>query len=253
MECIFKFNGAGRKGCAFIGWGGRVVDWPEKAAPKVEFGKWIPSTDNRWNGGKISFVCQPLDLVMVGANSKQMRSKDKTTQFGFAGYSMDGKTLRFIRLIDGMDARKIFSDGGLKPAKTPEQIADHLLVSVRQDNATTATLNEALGNAQEVTEVEYGVRPQEFAETIAAWPFFEPLNEAVTAAKELLKVKQADISAAVSAEVLKAIDALNEKNVEVTNLTIASYLTNEPVEAYKCKEKVRKLKKLLGEEFCKLS
>lgn len=79
MECTHYFNGAETKRRAFRGWAGRVAGWPEKGPPKLVFGTWHLDHANLWNGGTVIFECQPFDLVMFGANSAAMNSRDKTS------------------------------------------------------------------------------------------------------------------------------------------------------------------------------
>lgn len=106
------FTGPSRKGAVFHGWAGPIVEWPHKAAPKVEFGNW--KQDPSTGAGTVTFECQPFQLCLYGANSKKMAPRDKFTHFAFAGLGVNGE-LRLQKLPDGTDARDIFEAGGWTP------------------------------------------------------------------------------------------------------------------------------------------
>ena len=134
MQVTHCFVGPAKKGAAFHGWAGPIVEWTEKTAPKVAFGEWTP---NPVGGGCVAFECLPFQLCMFGANSKKMGARDKFTYFAFAGLGADGQ-LRLQKLPEGTDAREIFAAGGWTPPSAHDlanQIAalDNLDFSERLD------------------------------------------------------------------------------------------------------------------------
>ncbi len=127
-----EFFGAGRKHGAFHGWCGEVIEWPVKSAPKIRFGEWRKDVNTDRGAGIATCTVRPYALIMFGANSSEMRSKDKTTHFGFAGLNEDG-TLRVVVLPKNMDARALFGVGGW-----PTQNIDTFVAQASQLGAMTS-------------------------------------------------------------------------------------------------------------------
>jgi hypothetical protein len=92
----------------FKGWAGVISAWPNKAAPKVDFGAWDPIKHT------VTFECEPFQLCMHGANSKEMLARDKFTYFSFAGLGTDG-ILVLQNLPKDTDAQEVFVAGGWTP------------------------------------------------------------------------------------------------------------------------------------------
>ncbi len=252
MDCTHYFNGAGKKGHSFRGWAGRVAEWPEKTAPVVEFGTWNPEKANPYNGGTVIFNCQPFDLVMYGAKSATMDSRDKTTKFGFAGLGADG-ALRIINLPNDSDARKIFAAGGWQPP-SPEEIAGCLLSSMQDEAITLSRLHEEINVVRTKTIDGFGIYHQQLEATLATWPILAPIHNVLAAAAELLTAKKIEAATArlqrTQVEVRGAVIALREAGGEPTNAAIAAFLLTEPNQsAHHVKEKMRSLKKILGDVF----
>jgi hypothetical protein len=252
MDCTHYFTGSGKKGRPFRGWGGRVAEWTEKTAPKVEFGTWNPDKADPYNGGTVVFDCRPFDLVMFGANSKTMNSRDKTTQFGFAGLGPDG-ALRISDLPGDVDARKIFAAGGWLPPSS-EEVAGCLLFGMQDRAITPSRLHEEINAVRKKTIEGFGIRSQQLDVTLPIWQILSPIHNVLAAASELLAAKRSEAAAArlqrAQVEVMAAVIALREAGEEPTNASVAGFLLGEPNHsAYHVKEKVRSLKKMLGDEF----
>lgn len=254
MDCTHYFNGAQKAGSPFRGWAGRVTEWPEKTAPMVDFGKWNPDKKNPYNGGTVVFDCQPFDLVMYGANLATMNSRDKTTRFGFAGLGLDG-ALRIADLPRDSDARKIFAAGGWLPP-SPEEIAERLLSCMQDEAITSSRLNEEIEAARARTIEGFGMLSKQFDET-QLWPILFPILNALKASSELLAAKRSEAAAVrlkqAQVDVVGAVVALRVAGEEPTNAAVAAFLLSEPnLSAHRVKEKVRKLKKILGDDFFKV-
>jgi hypothetical protein len=251
-ECVQSFRGARSKGAPFRGWAGSVIEWPSNDAPRIAFGTWIPEVESRYNGGVVRFQCRPLALVMFGANSKEMRVKDKTTHFGFAGLAPGGR-LCVAQLPVGIDARQIFSAGGWSPPNVNELTAG--LVSLTQNGETTSSeLSNLIASTEKALLDGFGIYRGGLIETLDSWPILAPIHAALDAATLALRIlrdksKMERYRQAV-AEVNVAIAALQAVGSDITLNAIAAVLVNETdPAAHVVKDKVRKLKRTLGNDL----
>jgi len=254
-ECQHIFAGASSKGAPFKGWGGSVIEWPIKKPPKVEFGMWESDKGNRYNGGRVIFQCQPFALVMYGANSMDMRTKDKTTHFGFAGLAPHGR-LRIARLPEGCDAHKIFTDGGWIPPSL-DDLSVRLVSLMQMSNVTFSQLTEQISTTKNAICDGYGIHQFEFSETVDSWTILEPIHSVLNIAEAQLKLLRVQSKEnryqQTLAMVNGAIAALQVDGKEITMSSIAALLVNEAnEEASIVKEKIRGLKRSLGDDFQKI-
>ncbi|MBC7489602.1 MAG: hypothetical protein H7240_06090 [Glaciimonas sp.] len=251
-ECLHVFAGASRKGASFKGWGGPVIEWPSKKAPEVEFGTWKCDAGNPYNGGVVRFQCQPFTLLMYGANSKDMRSKDKTTHFGFAGLAPQGR-LGIARLPEGCDAREIFINGGWTPPCLNE-LTSSMLSLMQMSNLTFSQLAEQITCTKKEICDGYGISQSLFGETLDSWPMLEAIQSALNVADTKLKLLRDQSKADRYQQTLEAvrlsIATLQANGKEITPSAIAVFLLNEPNEtAHVVKEKIRGLKRILGNDY----
>ncbi len=254
--CIHHFDGASRKGAPFFGWAGPVESWPEKKAPVIGFGKWVQNPISPYGGGDVTFTCPPLAIVMWGANSKQMRTKDKTTHFGFAGLAPFGN-LHIVPLPQGTDARALFTQGGWQ----------HPDIDAIIEQLTSATNNNVLtlGDYREViasTKLEicsgFGITSTDFESTLSSWPMLAPIfsgwNSLIAKVDGLRSKANIRRRRQAYVDVGRAVRKLEVDGIEVTQMNIAALLLNHSeVTNHKIKEKVRKLKQLLGTNFEKVA
>lgn len=250
--CMQKFQGSALKHMPFRGWAGTVIGWPSNQPPTLEFGKWIQNPSDLYGGGIVTFVCKPFSLVMWGANSKDMRSKDKTTNFGFAGLAPEGK-LCISPLPKGVNARTIFEQGGWNPPSV-EKLLEKLESAFRDKAESTAHAREILSQVSAEICAGFGIQTSNFEATLASWPMLEPLQRDIENLSVKIEVIQAEnmhkrIQIA-NAEVSQAISILKARGDEVTQISIANFmLQGTAAGAHAIKEKARKLRKLLGENF----
>lgn len=255
MECIHIFDGAKVKGQPFHGWAGRVTEWLENSAPKVDFGKWTQDKSNRYGGGEVVFTCEPFDLVMFGANSKTMRSFDKSTQFGFAGLSVNS-TIKIALLPSGIDARNIFAEGGWK-TPDPQAVGDSLYKILDSKNLTLSELDEHVASIRLQVINGFGVNRFELDDVLTCWAILSPIQSALKLANdkktELREQRAAMNLQHAKAKVVNTVAALRELGVEPTYLSITDYWLKGHQSNFEAKENVRKLKKILGEHLTDLS
>lgn len=250
--CTHHFGGASRKGAPFRGWAGPIDSWPEKKAPVVAFGKWVQKPRDLNGGGVVTFACLPLAVVMWGANSKEMRSKDKTTHFGFAGLAPDGN-LRIELLPHGLDARGLFAQGGWQHPNI-DTIIERLASANDSSSLTSGDCHTVLETTKMEISKGFGIKSRDFELTLSSWPMLVPVLNALntlTTKKDALDAKSAvRRRRQASVGVRRAILKLEADGCEVNQMSIAALLLQKPnLTNHDIKEKVRKLKRILGANF----
>lgn len=245
MQVIQRFNAPEHR--PFHGWAGVITGWPEKASPKVDFGTWNPI------GRTVTFDCQPFQLCMFGANSKDMHSRDKFTYFAFAGLGTDG-TLVLQHLPKGTDAREVFTAGGWMPPSI-DHLANQVNLVDSMETEYWALIDECC-NGFGMPLVRHD--EQRFFSVLGSWPMLEPLHTAFLALRERKDHMVADGRAA-SAQTRKArleevLAEMRSANLVISSLTAASRMLGIELPAdatipHKVKEAARKLKKEFGGYF----
>jgi hypothetical protein len=250
-DCVHYFSGASRKRAPFRGWAGAIDAWPRGKPPVVGFGKWTIEPGNEYGGGDVRFTCRPFALVMWGANSEQMRVKDKTTHFGFAGLARNGQ-LRVAGLPSGVNARAIFDQGGWQPPSMETLLKKFVASSVEADSpATLNALRNLIDQVRNETCSGYGIPRTHFDNVLSTWPQLHELTEAMKKVEAQLvecreEAKKNRLQQAIN-DVKCAVENLVRDGVEVTQLTVAAQLVPSGKSGHEIKEKARQLRKILGE------
>ncbi len=265
MQLIHCFTGSTKKGAAFHGWAGPIIEWPEKSAPKVVFGEWNKGTAE---GGFVAFECLPFQLCMYGANSPKMAVRDKFTHFAFAGLGADGR-LRLQKIPKGMDAREIFVAGGWTPPAAHDlasQISALGNVDFEQRLDALITIieicNDGFGVGHRVSRHCSG--PSEkisaveaFAACLVNWTQLSEVEQAIKlfiqSYRRDWQSRRANASTARRAALEQAVSELRSASLDVTPIRAAAWMMGvkevaEPIK-HEIKERARKLKKEFAEVF----
>ena len=243
----------------FHGWAGVIIDWPKESPPKINFGTWMREQCS------VTFECVPFQLCMFGANCKEMHSRDKFTQFAFAGLGTDG-ALVLQPLPEGKDARDVFEVGSW----TPPDVND----MVNRVNSASISKLESMSPAIDLENEFYtlmlecangfgmclGTRPNElkFLNVLSSWPVLAPLHKAFLAlrAKHAQLVKE-NQTASLEARKFRLNEVLAEMrldNLEITSVAAASRilcfeLTADSPIPHKVKDAARRLRRDFGNYF----
>ena len=134
------FDGAGGKYRPFRGWAAKIMAWPKGQKPELKFGKWIGDPGSLRNAGKVLLEdVDACEVVIYGANSKEMSARDKFTYFGVVGLNDDG-LFRLERLKREEDARALWLAGDLKPDPAVLEHAQHVLTNALADGRLDSLL-----------------------------------------------------------------------------------------------------------------
>lgn len=250
VECVHHFQGASRKRAPFRGWAGLVTAWPEKSAPTVAFGQWRPDVHSEYGGGSVRFVVPPFTLLMWGANSTEMRSKDKTTNFGFAGLSTEGR-LRIAALPQGSDARDVFARGGWHPPDI-KGIVKKMEFLIAGGTQTPSELSSGMDAVRAEVCLGFGIAPLELKAVLQSWTQLSCLECALSQAEQQLAQMRANAKAVRLAktvfEVKSVIQELEALGQDLTQLSISTRLVPAGSSPHQIKEKARNIKKALEGE-----
>lgn len=220
LQCVVAFGGASAKYRPFRGWGGSVVEWEEKAAPHVDFGKWLPTKGCLRNSGEVVFKCQPFQLVLFGANSKEMDQRDKTTQFGFVGLDVEG--VRVALLPKGADAQQVFLDGWKTPSF--EEVLAKVNAASRLDDLADIQSFVAQGFGM-AGSADFSAVARFWAEKV---PSLQAIQDTLFAKKNELTARRAEVKKRISDErrpaVQQVIIEMHSAGVEVSIESVAERL-----------------------------
>ncbi len=258
MQLTHRFNGPKRR--PFYGWAGVVSEWPDKAAPMVDFGKW---KSDPAGGGTVTFECQPFQLCMFGANSKEMQSRDKSTYFAFAGLGIDGALVLHC-LPEGTDAREVFAAGQWIPPAIDDIVDAVNRAGSLEPNGMEEDIPALMRRCADGFGMNLGYRPNEksFQNILTSWPMLSPLHAVFLAVREKQARAIAEKRAASAdrrrvrfEEVLAEMAATND---EITPIIVASRmlgipLTMEAVISRKVKDKAKELRRDFGDHFPEVS
>jgi hypothetical protein len=254
-KCLKQFSGASAKRAPFKGWAGPVVEWELKKPPTVDFGKWTSERASEYNGGTVECQCQPLALVMFGANSKDMRVKDKTTQFGIAGLAPN-RQLHIAPLPRGIDARAIFAAGGWS-APNVDELAKELRIILAKVHLVPIELENELQSFERKICEGFFIIHRDLFDTLSSWPELSVLHADLQEATTNLQKMKAQYKESHRIKMLcavnKAIEKLKTSEKDISLLAVASILVDEPdLNQHSVKEKARHIKRLLGDEIDQL-
>ena len=125
---------------------------------------------------------------------------------------------------------------------------------MEMSNVTFSQLSEQISTTKNAICDGYGIRQLHFIETVDSWPMFEPILSALKVAEtqlEALRVQSKENRYQQTLVMVnEAIAALQIHGKEITCSSIAALLVNEAnEEASIVKEKIRGLKRILGDDF----
>lgn len=154
------------------------------------------------------------------------------------------------------DARKIFAAGGWVPPNSDLLVGD-LQQCMQDSSITSARIKELITLLSAEVCAGFGIHSAHLEEVLSIWPILSSIHSILATATNLAANKQKE--AAIKRqhwarhEVVAAIRALHKAGEQPSNASIAAFLLNEPDRsAFKVKEKVRSLRKMLGDEFYRI-